>query len=50
MWDMPHFILFGTRGVTFKVVAAVCFNAYTTIYGMKKLADFYIGLYPQPAW
>ena len=27
----------------------VCFNAYTTIY-MKKLADFYIGLYSQPAW
>ena len=46
MWDMPHFILFGTRGITFKVV--VCFNAYMTIYGMKKLADFYIGLYCQP--
>ena len=36
---------FSLSGITFKVV--VCFNAYTTIY-MKKLADFYIGLYSQP--
>ena len=44
---MPHVILFvsSTHGITFKVV--VCFDAYTTIC-MKKLADFYIGLYCQP--